>query len=76
MKNWRVIPDAGPPFIDKVNDAEASARRLAEFDAVCVNPGRQEDPKPPLLPAWCAWTKEANKSIMVNNAKIPKKRAP
>jgi len=64
-----VIPDMGPPFVDQENDAEGSAKRLAEFDVVCVNPGREDPPKAPMAPAWCAWTMDADKTIRVNNAK-------
>jgi len=61
-------PKLGPEFIDKVRDLEGSVKRNAEYFVVCTAPQRKDPPEPPLAPAWCAWTMQANKSIRANNA--------
>ena len=63
------IPEIGPAFVDKVRDEAGSRQRLAEFDVVCVAPGRKDPPEPPMAPAWCAWTMQADKSVRANNVK-------
>ncbi len=58
----------GPAFVDKERDPHGSAKRLAEFDVVCVAPTRKDPPELALAPAWCAWTQQSHKVIRANNA--------
>ena len=66
-KTILIEPKLGPAFVDQVRDAAGSTARLAEFDAVCVDPTREDPPRPALLPAWCAWTMQADAVIRANN---------
>ena len=66
--NPSTTPKLGPPFIDESHDPEASQRRYAEFFVVCIAPTRKAKPEPPMAPAWCQWTRAADKSIRENNA--------
>lgn len=61
-------PHLGAAFVDAERDLEGSRQRLAEFDVVCVAPTRKDPPEAAMAPAWCEWTKAADRSIRANNA--------
>ena len=66
----------GPAFHDLERDPIGSAKRLAEFDVVCVKPIRKKPPEVVTAPSWCAWTMDADRSIRANNALVPNRPEP
>ena len=67
-KTVLIEPHLGPAFVDRARDDAGSTARLAEFDAVCVEPTREDPPRPALLPALCAWVMQADQVTRANNA--------